>query len=331
MRFSAFFPAPCFLAATLSAQDFAAPAGAFASGIAGARSAGLAEAQTAAPTGAEAAAINPAALSEVKDWAVAYSHANRLGLLPEHQTAAVARPPGRPFVLGLSWNRLGDVGYAENQLLLSGAYNRGFVALGGNYKFRFVDTEGGTGFRDPESGLQRRVTGLAIGWLGFDAGATVAPFGPRYRLGLMVKDLFSRISWESKNAAGTAEGRYAEYLPVSMRYGFFFDPDPFLDFSVDFEPALYHDGHSWLASGAEMIPFALLSEGPAKRILQNSLALRLGYSRILFEEEAMEKFALGAGFGVEYRDMTLSVDMAYEMHFGFGGENPLRIGIRLGR
>ena len=126
---------------------------------------------------------------------------------------------------------------------------------------------------DPETGLGRQVDGSALGLLGFDVGATVQPFGPKYVMGVAFKDLLSRISWNTDNEAGTAQGDYAEYVPVTLRYGFLFDPDPFLDLVVDFEPSLYHDGRSKLATGIEMVPFELLKDGWVKDHIHDMLAL----------------------------------------------------------
>jgi hypothetical protein len=163
----------------------------------------------------------------------------------------------------------------------------GGVRLGATYKLRFAGTgDGGESFVDPEAGLERQVSGTGFGLLGFDVGATVQPFGPKYVMGLVFKDLLSRIAWSTGNEAGTAEGDYAEYVPVSLRYGFLFDPDPFLDLVVDFEPSLYHDGRSKLATGLEIIPLELLKDGRMKEHVRDLLALRTGYGRNLFTNEA---------------------------------------------
>ncbi|HLP40497.1 MAG TPA: hypothetical protein VK465_03230, partial [Fibrobacteria bacterium] len=253
-----------FLLATLVAQpraDVASAPGAFAPVPLGGRGTALAGAQTAAPAGVEAILYNPAAMDATRDWSGGYYYSDMYALVPYHFTAGLYRLPERPFVVGAAWIQNGDEVYAENEVLLSGSYARGWVRLGATYKLRFAGTgDGGESFVDPEAGLERKVSGTGFGLLGFDVGATVQPFGPKYVMGLVFKDLLSRIAWSTSNEAGTAEGDYAEYVPVSLRYGFLFDPDPFLDLVVDFEPTLYHDGRSKLATGLEIVPFELIRD-----------------------------------------------------------------------
>jgi hypothetical protein len=222
--------------------------------------------------------------------------------------------------------------YSENEVLLGAAYNRGWVHLGGTYKLRFAGTGGGgTEFRDDETSLGHQVSGSALGLLGFDIGATVQPFGPKYVVGVTMKDILSRISWDTKNEAGTAKGQYAEYVPISIKYGFLFDPDPFLDLVVDFEPTLYHDGRSRLASGIETVPLELLPDSWMKGYIHDLIAARVGYARNLFTNEASHRFSVGSGISYRYSGMRLAVDMAYEWVYNFDNNNNLRVGFNLSR
>lgn len=312
--------------------EVAAAPGAFAPIAIGGRGTGLAGAQTAAPSEVEAILYNPAALAATRDWSGGYYYGDMYGLIPYHFTSGTWRLPGRPFVAGAAWLQNGDEIYSENQVCLGGAYERGWVRLGASYKLRFAGTgSGGTEFRDPEAGLGRQVRGTALGLLGFDLGAVVRPFGPKYAIGAALKDLASRIAWDTRNEAGTARGEYAEYVPVTLRYGFLFDPDPFLDLAVDYEPSLYHDGLSRLAAGVEVVPFELLPDSWAKPYVHDALAARIGYARNMFTHEASHRLSAGAGLAMRYLGMRLGVDAAYEWVYNFDGHDNLRVGFSVGR
>lgn len=316
----------------LRAEDVAAAPGAFAPVPIGGRGTALAGAQTAAPAGVEAVIYNPAAMGATDEWAGGYYYSDMYALVPYHYTAGLYRLPGRPFVLGAAWLQNGDEVYSENEVLLSGSFSRGWVRLGATYKLRFAGTGGGgEDFADPETNQSRKVDGQALGLLGFDLGATIQPFGPKYVMGVVFKDMLSRISWNTSNGAGTARGEYAEYVPVSLRYGFLFDPDPFLDLVVDFAPALYHDGRAKLATGVEIIPMELLRDGWLKDHIRGILALRAGYGRNLFTNEASHRLSLGSGLAYRYLGMRFAVDMGYEWNFNFDRHNNVRLGFNLGR
>jgi hypothetical protein len=322
------------LAAALgqAGASVAAAPGAFAPIAIGGRGTALAGAQTAAPDGVEAILYNPAAMGVTGDWTGGYYYGDMYGLIPYHFTSGTYRLKGSPLVGGVAWLQNGDEVYSENEVLLGAAYERGWVRLGGTYKLRFAGTGGGgTPFRDPETNLNHQVSGTALGLLGFDLGATVRPFGPKYALGVVLKDLFSRIAWDTRNEAGTARGEYAEYVPVTLRYGFLFDPDPFLDLAVDYEPALYHDGLSRLATGVEFVPFELLRDSWAKPYIHDALAARIGYARNMFTAEASHRLSTGAGVSIRYLGIRLSVDAAYEWVFNFEGQNNLRFGFNVSR
>lgn len=322
----------CAASVSVRAADVSAAPGAFAPIAIGGRGTALGGAQTAAPSGAEAILYNPAAMASVRDWTGGYAYAEMYDLVPYHFTSAAYRLKGRPFVLGAAWLQNGDEIYSENEVALGAAYEHGWVRLGGAYKLRFAGTgSGGEEFRDPETGLGRQVDGTALGLLGFDFGASIQPFGPQYTAGVVLKDLFSRISWNTENQAGTAQGKYAEYVPVTLRYGFLFDPDPFLDLAVDFEPSLYHDGLSRLATGVEMVPFELLPDSWGKSHVHDMLAGRVGYARNLFTKEASHRLSLGGGLSCRYMGMRLSVDMAYEWVYNFDGHDNVRVGFNLSR
>lgn len=315
-----------------AASGVSPAAGAFAPVPIGGRGTALAGAQTAAPAGVEAILYNPAAMDATGEWAGGYYYSDMYALIPYHFTAGMYRPAGRPFVLGAAWLQNGDEVYAENEVLLSGSYARGWVRLGATYKLRFAGTGGGgEGFRDPESGLERKVEGSAFGPLGFDVGAIIQPFGPKYAFGVTFKDLLSRISWNTGNEAGTAKGEYAEYVPVTLRYGFLFDPDPFLDLVMDFEPSLYRHGRSKLAAGLEVIPLELLRDGPLKEHVRDLVAARIGYGRNLFTNEASHRLALGAGIGYRYMGVRFAADIGYEWNFNFEDANTLRMGFAVVR
>jgi hypothetical protein len=313
------------------AAEVSGNAGAFAPVPIGGRGTALAGAQTAAPSGSEAIIYNPAALSDVEKWGGAYYYSNMYALVPYHFTAGSYRLPGKPYVLGAAWIQNGDEVYSENEVLLGASYTRGWANVGATYKLRFAGTgSGGDDFID-ETGVNHRVSGSALGLLGFDLGASARPFGPKYAAGIVVKDLLSRIAWQTRNDAGTAQGEYAEYVPVTLRVGLQFHPDPFLQLVVDVQPSLYDDAYSKLASGLEIIPLEMLRDGWLKSHLHDLLALRVGYGRNLFTNEASHKLSLGTGLGYRYMDIRFTADMGYEWVYNFEANDNLRIGFSVTR
>ena len=314
------------------AQEVSSMPGAFAPVPIGGRGTALAGAQTAAPSGVEAIIYNPAAMAATQHWGGGYYYSNLYALVPYHFTAGMYRMPDKPFVLGAAWLQNGDDVYSENEIFLGGSFTRGWVNVGATYKLRFAGTgSGGEQFRDPQTGLGHQVSGRALGLLGFDVGANVQPFGPKYAAGVVVKDVLSRISWSTENEAGTAGGEYAEYVPISLRYGFLLNPDPFLDMVVDFEPGLYHDSRTKLATGIEIVPLEMLPSHPWKVHLHDLVALRVGYGRNIFTNEASHRLSLGTGLAYSYLGMRLAVDLGYDWNFNFEGHNSLRMGFNLGR
>jgi hypothetical protein len=332
---AAFIASALVLARPARAVDVSGSPGAFAPIPIGGRGTALAGAQTAAPTGVEAIIYNPAAMAATRDWTGGYYYSSMYALVPYHFTSGTYRikgVKGSPYVVGAAWTQNGDEVYSENEVLLGGAMERGWVHLGATYKIRFAGTGGGgSEFIDPETNLGHQVQGTALGLLGFDLGATVQPFGPKYTAGVVVKDLFSRISWDTRNEAGTAMGEYAEYVPVTLRYGLLFDPDPFLDLVVDYEPSLYHDGLTRLASGVEVVPFEMLPDSRLKPYVHDLLAARIGYARNMFTKEASHRFSLGAGMAYRSFGLKLAVDAAYEWVYNFEHHNNLRVGFNLSR
>jgi hypothetical protein len=307
-------------------------AGAFAPFPVGARGAALAGAQTARPGVGDALFLNPAGITHVTQWNTSYQHANAYGLLPLHQVGGLWHQPNRPVWVGAAWKQSGDEVYAENEMRLGAAYRRDYMNVGATWNLRYAGTgTGGTDFHDPETGLNRRVEASALGLMGFDAGAIAHPFGPDYALGVVFHDLLSRVSWDSENEAGTAEGEYAQYLPITVRFGFYAKPDAAMAFMLDFEPSLYHDGLSRIATGIESFPMEWLPDSRAKAWVHDMVALRLGYTRNMFTQEAFHRLGLGGGFNMAYAGMALNCDIAYEWVFAFEDRNSLRFGFQLTR
>jgi len=313
-------------------QAVSGKAGAFAPLPVGARGAALAGAQVAAPEASEALILNPAGMTQVEFWNAGYHHASAYGIIPYHQVDGVYHLQGKSVWLGATWKENGDEIYAENEVRLGGAYRRGFISVGGAWNLRHAGTgAGGSDFRDPETGLNHRVDATGLGFLGFDVGAIARPFGDRYALGLAFHDLFSRISWDSENEANTAAGEYAQYVPVTMRLGFYAHPDQALAFFCDFEPSLYHDGISRLASGLEILPMEWLPDSQIKEWLRDCLATRIGYARNMFTDDAFHRLTAGTGLRLHHAGLTLQADMAYDWVFAFESRNTLRFGFHLGK
>jgi hypothetical protein len=307
-------------------------AGAFAPLPVGARGAGLAGAQTANPEASDALFINPAGITQIQAWHTGYYHANAYGLVPYHQVDAIYRQPGQPFWGAAAWKQNGDDVYSENEVRLGAGFQREYMRVGATWNLRYAGTgSGGTDFRDPETGLNRRVDATGMGYFGFDAGAIAQPFGPRYGLGVAFHDILSRIAWNSSNEAGTANGEYAQYLPIGVRFGLYAHPDDAVSFHLDYEPSLYHDGLSRIASGFEAMPMEWLPDSQIKKVVHDLVSVRIGYARNMFSTEAFHRLAAGGGLKMAYAGMTLTTDMAYEWVYEFTGHNSLRFGFQVAR
>jgi hypothetical protein len=306
--------------------------GAFAQLQVGARGAGLAGAQTANPEASDALFINPAGITQIQTWHTGYYHANAYGLIPYHQVDATYRQTQYPVWLAAAWKQNGDAIYSENEIRLGAAFQKEYMSLGATWNLRYAGTgDGGADFRDPETGLNRRVEATGLGYFGFDAGAIAHPFGPRYGLGVAFHDILSRIAWNSSNEAGTAEGEYSQYLAIGVRFGLYAHPDDAVSFHLDYEPSLYHDGLSRIATGLEASPFEWLPNSMVKKAVHDLVLLRIGYARNMFSTEAFHRLASGVGLKMSYAGMILSTDMAYEWVYEYSGHNSLRFGFQLSR
>ncbi len=306
--------------------------GAFAPLPVGARGAALAGAQVADPEISDALFLNPAGITQVSLWQTGYYHANAYGLVPYHQVDAVYHLPQKPLWTAAAWKQNGDAVYSENEIRLGAAFRKDYMSLGATWNLRYAGTgSGGADFIDPENGLNHRVEATGLGYFGFDAGAIAHPFGERYGLGVVFHDILSRIAWSSSNEAGTARGDYAQYLPIGLRLGLYARPDDAMAFVFDFEPTLYHDGLSRMATGLESHPLEWLPDSKVKDFMHDMVALRLGYARNMFTTEPFHRLACGGGLQLEYAHTVLRADMAYEWVFEFTERNSLRFGFQVAR
>jgi hypothetical protein len=320
------------LALPLCAFAISGKSGAFADFPVGARGVALGGAQTALPDAAEALFQNPAGITQVKSWNAGYHNASAYGLIPYHQLAGSWHGPDLPWWAAAAWKENGDAVYSENEIRLGSAYRRDYMSIGATWNLRYAGTgSSGTDFIDPEQGLNHRVDATGWGLMGFDAGAIAQPFGSRYALAVVFHDILSRVAWNSTNDAGTARGEYSQYLPSLLRFGLYAHPDAAMAFSLDFEPSLYHDGLSRLASGIEAFPMEWLPDSKVKPWVHDLVALRLGYARNMFTTEAFHRLATGGGMLIKYDGLSLQADLAYEWVFTYDNRNSLRFGFQVSK
>lgn len=117
------------------------------------------------------------------------------------------------------------------------------------YHFASFGNDEGTDFLD-FYGKNHRVSGSAAGF-GLDLGLKLT-FGERDHLGTSVKNLFSTISWESENEAGTALGSYSESVPLHWTVGYARTGERW-NGSIDIMKALTIDVEDVLYAGVEYL------------------------------------------------------------------------------
>jgi opacity protein-like surface antigen len=227
----------------------------------GARPAAMGGAFAAVANDVNAMMWNPAGLGTLQKDQATFAYTNQLGLLP-YQYFGIAHPfASKTQALGLAVVSSGDK--AMRELTVQATYARALtsqLSAGITMKYRRATfgsnaIDGGDYFVfDPEEiseGLGNQIQGSANGF-GVDAGVTYA-FMPNVSFGIVLKDAFAPMRWNSKTASGavSAQGIYSESLPAALAIGSAVKMfDNFL-VVLDYDPALSKTVNNRLKAGGE--------------------------------------------------------------------------------
>jgi len=185
----------------------------------------------------------------------------------------------------------GDDALRETTLLFGAGYKLASIIpglqLGVTLKYKNAtfgnNKEGGVG----------QVRGSAVGF-GMDLGA-IYPVQEKVTVGLVLKDVFDFISWNS-----TASGIYTQGSPMRIVGGVAFLPRNDFIITLDLDKSLHSDTQDRLHIGSEKRFFNLFS-------------LRTGAFQSMIAAAEMN---YNAGFGCQYtafNNMTFYLDLAYVM------------------
>ena len=218
----------------------------------------------------------------------------------------------------------GDDAMSETTFYLSGAFNcKKFIkpklfkkfSLGINFKYfgsSFGNNDDGS-FID-ELG-EHQVSGSANGFgmdLGLQSEISIVKKRSIDQIGIMWRNPFSTLNWESENEVGTAEGSYSEELPPSLIIGYGMIKERFI-FSLDYEKALFKDVEDMIRTGTEF------------RLFGRTMALRMGYSQEIYTGDN-RRYSIGLGFHINIKRKSLLLfDIAYQIQTQWEGNDILRI------
>jgi hypothetical protein len=199
----------------------------------------------------------------------------------------------------------GDDAEREFTLTLGYARDVGPVSVGANLKYRYASfgnnslnaSDYNGVFTDDEfqQGVLDQVHGSANGF-GIDLGL-LYQFSEKIRMGLMIRDLYSPIRWDSQSDSKLAKGKYTETVPVETVIGTSYKVFDELTVTADFQPALTNDVSNMIRGGAELRLFQFLY---VRAGLQNTINN--------FDDE---KYVLGFGFNLGVKKSSIKFDYTY--------------------
>ncbi len=272
-----------------SAQELANIAGAFVDIGFGARPMGLGGAYIAVADDADALFWNPAGVAALNGQVASFFYTRQFNLIPYTFAAYANGMPDKNWGHSEALLVSGDDALRETTLLFSVAYDLDLLVdglkIGATFKYKNAT------FGNNPNGGEGQVRGSAVG-LGMDIGA-LCPLSSKFTAGLVLKNLFDFLSWNS-----SAMGMYSQGSPLRLLGGIAMRPGHNLLISVDLEKSLYSDTRDRLSVGVE------------KRIF-NMLAFRSGVFQNMVAAADMN---YNFGFGFQYalaNNVLFAVDAAY--------------------
>ena len=261
----------------------------------GARPVGMGSAYAGLADDIQALFWNPAGLNHLNETQVSFTNANILGLV-KYNVFSVALPLHFDDAQqggGIAIVSSGDEALHEYTVLAGYSRRVLGVDVGLNLKYRYasfgnngLDRNENIVFGDQEfqNELLNQVHGSANGF-GMDIGL-LYQFSEKIRVGLMIRDLFSPVMWNSTvdNTSLSAKGKYTENVPFETVIGTAYKVfDEFL-VTADFQPSYSKDVSNIIRGGAELKLFKMLF-------------LRAGLQNVV-NDQADEKYVFGFGLNV---------------------------------
>jgi hypothetical protein len=267
---------------------------------------------------------NPAGLNRLVEKQAAFTTANLLGII-RYNIISFAMPIKLGEAQqggGIAVISSGDEALKEFTLLAGYSRRIAGIDFGLNLKYRYasfgkngIDRGESEVFSDIEyyDGLANQVHGSANGF-GLDFGI-MYQLNEKIRCGLMVRDLFSPISWNSavNNTALKTKGKYTENVPTEIVVGTSYKVfDEFL-VTADYQPALSKDVSNMIRGGAELSLF-------------KHFFVRAGLQDVV-NDQPDEKYVFGLGLQVNVGKGTgLSFDYSYVIE-QLANSNRLTLGL----
>jgi hypothetical protein len=248
---------------------------------------------------------NPAGVARLSGYHASFMHARQLGMIDYNYLVASAPLPGGAHGVGISVIASGDE--ALREFSLHGVYAREIGPLQAGVGLKFRRSSFGNNLLsgddyvifDPDEisdGLMNQVSGTGQGF-GLDVGLLFRA-SPTVSYGLMVRDLFAPINWDSRTQnPDRAESSYNEGLPTEVIVGSAFQPYPSFLVTADFRPAIYEDTQHAFRFGGEYG-------------IMDIVFLRAGTQQA-FNAETQNKYTLGLGIDVPIGDVRTGMNYSY--------------------
>ena len=240
---------------------------------------------------------NPAALASIgSSRQLMLSTTRQLGLVPYHLLAFGQKVAGTPAAVGATTS--GDDVLRENSAFVAAARRVApFTTAGITLKLYQASYGNNASGRWEIENADRQVRGSAFG-AGLDVGVRyVSRKG--LAAGFVAKNLFSSVSYNASNAAGTAKGG-SESLPTEWIVGLGMAATRSTLFELDLRKATHTDVRDRVAFGAEQILFEML-------------ALRAGYAQNLDAAHVERDVTVGGGLALTLprTGLRVGLDLAY--------------------
>lgn len=288
-------------------QDVSAIPGAFADIGFGARPTGMGGAFVGLADDANAVLWNPAGLANLSAKSMNFTFARQIGLINYHSLTYAMPLNAKQTGLGFALIYSGDEALTEMTAQVGYAKSFGSFLAGANIKYRYASfgknslSAANFPIFEPDEvalGISNQVKGSANGF-GFDLGFMYL-FSDRIAVGIMIRDFYSPVSWNSDNdnPVNKPKGKYTETVPLEGIGGVSFKIFDELLFTVDYSPAFQSEVTDKLKAGAEAMFFKMVY-------------VRAGLQQMInnFDDE---KYVLGAGLNItQIKNLRVMLDYTF--------------------
>ncbi len=292
------------------AQELANIPGAFSESGFGVRPTGMGEAFAALSNDANAFLTNPAGLLLGTRPSFTANYAKLFGIVPSG-FFGLQYPMGKLTSIGAGFQFVGDDALMENTAGVSFAFTTRNMQVAGDNEIYFDQMSFGitlkgrwASFGNNPDGGPNRITGSGSGFA-VDLGY-IYLVNEHLSLGVMVRDLLNRFTWDS-----SFSGEYTENVPATLRLGAAYEVEG-LTLAFDLRKSLHDDTANRAYFGAE-------------KVFLDMLALRAGFSNNLGTSDLNRRWSFGLSLlrGV-WENYTVGINSAYQVD---GIENLFRFGL----